>query len=181
MVKTSFFRHIAGPPGEMVCFLNLFELLSPQSNFLSFCSLCYTLVLWHRVLFLSLTCLGLTFCQGINIFQNYSSRPLLLSCLWAFSIFWQGAPLFFLLLLPVALEPNYPASTQRSYRQLRSRFTVHNAEYTSLQNSQHTCRYIKLEKALSRTTFVQTLSVEKSFGEISHIGVDYGELWFVNI
>lgn len=59
------------------------------------------------------------------------------------------------LFLPVAPEPNYQASTRRSYRQPWSRFSVHNAEYTGLWNSQHTSCYLKLSSKLQRLQLSQ--------------------------
>ena len=85
------------------------------------------------------TCLFLSLSQRSTYHKMTSLRPTLLSCLSAINAFWQPAPFLFSLRLPVAPEPNYPPRTLRSYHKARSRFSVHHAHYTGLQNSQHTC------------------------------------------
>lgn len=59
------------------------------------------------------TCLSLMLSQRQR--QTYHRttclRPLFLSCLLAFSVFWQPTPFLLSLPLSVALEPNYPQRT----------------------------------------------------------------------
>lgn len=58
--------------------------------------------------------------------------PVFHSCLLAYHVFWQPAPIFLSLPLSVALEPNYSPRTQRSNHKARSHSTVHHAHYTGL-------------------------------------------------
>lgn len=72
-----------------------------------------------------------------------------------------------LYVLSVALEPNYPPRTHRSYHQARSRFIAHHAHYTRLQNSQHTCRRIErgVDEALANSPFIcRQVQIHVTFG-----------------
>lgn len=107
---------------------------------------------------LFLTCLSLAVSQRWKSPYHWTAClcPLILSCLLTFNVFWQPAPFRLSFLLSVALEPNYPQRTQRFYHKARSRSSVHHTHYTGLQNSQHTCCFLRrgVDRAVSNPPLI---------------------------
>ena len=107
----------------------------------------------------------------MNLKQN-NLCPVFVSCLMAFRIFWQPAPI--LLFLTSVCSPGAQLPTKNTEILSQSRVILHcaPAHNTGLQNSQHTCRRLgrRIDKVVANPHLIwHQVQIRRPFGFQSHL------------